>query len=322
MIGQQQKQVEQQSRLPVNREIALGIPALDRRECLERCLSSVPSGINRVIVADNGPPNTEANRHDIYDAHWPFEVSVCDLDYDVGIGACRAAIADELDEDYLIVADSDMVLPQESDLGRLVQVLEVRPDLGGASGVLVEGDRFRSGATNFHEESLFRNRSALVQSIREPPAIEWVDETPIARFDKLTNAAVIRQEAVEDYGWDSELEDMEHVDFYVGHWRETDWSFAVCPAVVFDHLKGMNQAYRETYREGERHRGKRNRARERFREKWGFNRVVVGQQIEWLDSRRRSPPETLMELFRQVAPTRYTLPLKDVVNRSSTQLLR
>ena len=298
-----------------NYSIAVGFPVVNRLDCLTNCLDSVPDIVSRVVIADNGPPKTASERKTIYNQEWPFELTIRDLDYDVGIGSCRAAIGNEVNEDYLLVIDSDMIVPTARDIERLRDILEARPSLGGVSGIIIEDNRLRAGATNFHEDPLFGGKTALVHSVRDTPNVKWVGKTPIIKFDKLTNAALLRREAIDDYGWDDELVDMEHLDFYVGHWQTTDWSFAVCPNVIFDHRKDMNRAYRETYREGNRAEQRRDEAFEVFHSKWGYNRVVVGRQVEWLDSKQRPTSELGFELLRRLLPTRYTLPLKDLVDR-------
>lgn len=227
--------------------LAVGVPVFKRTTALRRCLESVsPAAVDRVIVADNGKSGAHEQ---LYNRDWKFELTVLDLEYDAGIGACRAAIADELTEDYLVVADNDMIIPPASELQHLKTVLESDPNLGVVSGIITEGNRIRSGCSNLHEETSVSGESFLVHAIRSDPEIEWVESTlPIARFDKLTDAAIARRECLEDYSWDSRYPIGEHPDFYLGHYHRTDWEFAVCPAVVFDHQKGRYSSYRNEVR--------------------------------------------------------------------------
>ena len=292
-------------------EIAVGVPVFERTEALQRCLNSIPAdAVDRVIVADNGPANAHAG---IYATEWPFTLDVLDLEYDVGIGACRAAIADELTEEYLLVVDSDMRLPAASQLRQLQTALDERPSLGGVSGVLLEDGQIRAGCSNLHETTTLLGRDVLVHAIREQPAIEWVDSTiPIARFDKLTNAALVRRECLADGAWDGEFPTDEHLDFYLGHHHQTDWEFAACPVVQFAHEKGRYEAYRERVRE--RNDEKQQQADARYREKWGYDRIEYGCRVDWF---RSSQPSLVTAGYRSLnrrLGVRWTLPLRDAVS--------
>ena len=74
--------------------------------------------------------------------------------YDVSIGACRAAIDDELNAEYLLVADSDLRLRTGLGPRRLQRVLEHRSGLGGVSGVLFEDGEMRAGRSNPRNKTL------------------------------------------------------------------------------------------------------------------------------------------------------------------------
>lgn len=289
--------------------LAVCVPVIERTDDLERLLASVPRYVDEVVIADNG--HTDERKH-VYDRDYAFDVELVDLAYDAGIGACRTAAAASASTEYVLVCDNDMEIPDS--VWRLVAALEAEDSLGGVSGILDEHGSLRSGCCNFEGESLYSGDRALVQQIGSDPPLEWIGGHPIARFDKLTNAAVLRRECVADYSWDTGLKDREHLDFYVGHWRRTEWEFAVCPSVVFRHHTGGSNEYETQWRHGNDDR--QQRYREAFLSKWGYDRLVCGD-TQWFgtDADGRSPLEPLARTVERALPPRYYVPIKDAVKR-------
>ena len=293
--------------------IAVGIPVFKRTEALRQCLHSISGDVvDRVIIADDG---CTKNRHSLYSQDRDFEQTVIDIDYDSGAGVCRSAISEELQEDYLLVIDCDMALPVTKDVLTLIAVLESQSHLGAVSGILAEGNRIRSGCTNFYEESLLFGGRALIESIRKKPHIEWInDSIPIALFDKLPNAALIRRECIEEYSWDPKYPIGEHVDFYIGHYHKTAWDFAVVPTIVFNHQKKVNMNYRSSIRsDSDRHQRNIRLANRIGQKKWGYDRIVSGGKKEWFDTAEPSMLNASCQLLSQRIPIKYLLPIKDLV---------
>lgn len=286
--------------------IAAGVPVLNRTLALESFLESVEgTDIESVIVADNG---RTGERRDLYDRTYHFELTVIDLEFDAGIGACRSAIAEEFSSDYLLVADCDMLVP--GNISVLVDVLETEPELGGVSGILQEDGRFRSGARNLFERPLVGGGTSLMIGIESTPDIERIAGHYVARFDFLTNAAVLRRECIEDYSWTSELHDREHLDFYVGHLHETEWEFAVSPEVHFAHRKGHYENYREQYRDDQQRRESANRL---FLDRWGYQKVWGMSRTEWIDTESTGFPD-LRSVLRSKIPAKYQILVHDLLS--------
>ena len=251
-----------------DRSMALGVPVFQRTKKLCSLLESaeyVP--IDRVYVADNG--RTE-ERTELYDRNWKFDLEVLDVEYDSGLGNCRHRIVEALEEDYLLITDSDHEIPHN--VMTLVDQLEAQPDIGGVCGLLFEHGGLRATCHDLYERD-----DILVRDIRGKSA-EIVADSPFIQFDFLNNVAVFRRECVEEYHWDPKLQQGKpHLDFYIGHLRQTDWRFGVCPEVQFPHYPGGSSAYQSN-------RNSRKRiteAREYFMDKWGYRQIVFGR-LEWL----------------------------------------
>lgn len=279
--------------------VAVGVPYIYRLDALRRLLASANDlGIDTFYIADNSAGNVE---DELDFSAYTYDIEVLNLEYHVGQGACRAAIASTLDEDYLVVADSDMELPYN--LHVLQDILHEHPTIGGVSGVLIEGNYIRSGCRNIHEVPLFFGRTGLEIGIREQPVIHNVSGRYVGFFDYLTNAAMIRQACFDDYSWDESMFNMAHEDFYVGHYHHSDWKFACCPEVYFRHYRGETSNYPKDLPE----KYEMKTAEEVFKRKWGYSEFVWGKQREWLTSNLyRSQLKYLVKHYFQ--PRYYLLP--------------
>ena len=277
--------------------IAVGVPYIYRTDALKRLLRSANDvDIDTFYIADNSKGKIDSEL-DITD--YDFDVEVLDLAYHVGQGACRSAIASAFEEDYLVVVDSDMELPRN--LHVLKKILQGNRELGGVSGVLIEGNRIRSGCRNIFELPLFLGREALEIGIRGEPELHDESGSVIGFFDYLTNAAMFRRECFEDYSWDESMYNMAHEDFYVGHFHQSEWKFACCPEVFFRHYRGEAGTYPSEFRE----KKEMETAEARFLRKWGYSEFVWGKQREWLSNDLNN--FKLKYLVKEIIPPQYYL---------------
>jgi len=284
--------------------IACGVPVYTRTEALKQFLESVPEYVAAVYVAENGPQPSREERAGLYDGHdWPFALEVLDLDVDVGIGRCRAAICEALAEPYLWMGDCDMVFVDAGDLRRLRGVLERNPGLGGVSGWLIEGGTVRSGA-----RQLVEHDGRLIKAVEEPPEIEG-EETPFARFDFVPQAGLFRGETYDTYSYDPSIRNTEHVDFFYGHAQRGEWAFGSTPAVMIQHNRWIDGEYRAN-RRGSDHVDVR-----LLEEKHGIENIAPGTNLDWAGYRNRSAKERLFEVFRASTPPRVWMPTRRILQR-------
>jgi hypothetical protein len=280
--------------------IAVGVPVFSRTAALRQFLESVPEYVTTAYVADNG--HTE-DREDLYARAWPFDLEVLDLGFDVGIGACRHAIAEAATESYLFVGDCDMRFTDPADLRRLREELAAHPDLGGLSGWLIEGGTVRAGARN-----LVERRGRLFKSVAEPPELEG-ERLPFARFDFIPQAGLFKTEVFDDYCYDPDIYNSEHVDFFYGHHDAGAWEFGSTPAVLVEHNRWIDPDYRES------RRGNNHVDEALLAEKWGFETIEPGTNVDWAGYRDRSVLERAFDVFREVSPPSVWIPIKRVSKR-------
>lgn len=252
-------------------EVALCVPVFSRRDKLRKTLDSAEDiGISNVYVADDGEKTSTAP---VYKNDYSFELTVFDLEYDAGVGYKRNELVEVTNEPYLLFIDSDMEVPESYKI--LKHQLDSKPTFGAVTPMYIENGRLSTVATDFHEEN-----NVLYCDIQNAKLIEEVDGYPFVQFDYLPNVGLFRRECLEDYCWDPEYTiQREHVDFYVGHWRETNWNFALSPSVYVRHYPGGGDDYLS-----ERHSSSKvNASKAYFRKKWGY-KSVEKQVDRWIDT--------------------------------------
>lgn len=268
-------------------EIALGATVFQREKKVAALLKSIDADlpIQTVYIGDNG--EITDRKREIYNKQYPFDLEVLDLEYDSGLGHSRRKIVEQSEEPYLLIVDCDVEVPHNVE--RLYDILEQKNDLGGVGGVLIEGDRLRSDC-----HDLFESRSLLVKDIREPKQIQEVAGSPLVEFDLIQNVAMYRRECLDDYCWDSAYTiGWEHTDFFIGHKRRTDWSFGVCPEVMFRHYPGGSASYTSKRQS----RKRLQKTKQHFLQKWGYKQVLTGQ-VNWLQTNSGLPTkQRLLEQF-------------------------
>lgn len=218
-------------------DLAIGVTVFKRINKLKTLLESIDAEIvSTVYVADDG--ELTERKMSVYNQTYPFDLELFDLPFDAGIGAGRARIVNALEEDYFLLMDSDMEMPPNVEV--LYQQLNEKSDLGGVCGLFIEDERiFSSGCID-----IFEDNNICTHGLRKPKKTTSIAGYPFVNFDMIANAALFKRECVEEYTWDPEyVIGREHVDFYYGHKKTTDWSFGLCPSVLFPHNPGGSKEY-------------------------------------------------------------------------------
>lgn len=272
-------------------DFALCIPVFSRVDKVDRLLRSADGKekIETVHIADDG--YIDERKESIYSRDYSFSLDMIDLEYDAGVGYKHRELVSQTSEQYLMFLDSDMEVPPNYSV-LLNQLIEL-PNVGGVSGMYLEDGRISTVAGD-----LFVENDTLVKDIRTSKQIEMVCEYPFARFDYTPQVGVFQRECVEEYCWDPEYTiQREHVDFFYGHFKYTDWEFGVCPAVHIPHYPGGNASYIS-----QRHsEAKKSDSFNYFRNKWKIDELVVSTD-RWIDTYdaelKDFPPGTIAARLR------------------------
>jgi GT2 family glycosyltransferase len=244
--------------------LALGTKVFSRADDLRGLLRTLPEDLfGDVYVADDGEPSPEKGA--VYDE---FDVRHLDLPYDAGASAGRNAVVDAASEDYICIVDPDHRVP--SNVSTLVDQLERDDQLGGVGGVLVEPEqnRIRYEGQDFDERD--GGRTLVRSPLLEDKTISTVAGSPFVPFQFIPNAAVFRREVLVEYPWDEEfVVEGEHLDYYLTHWKRSEWSFGINPAVQFLHYPGGDADY-----VAERESDEKDAASKAYLlDKWGYDRI-------------------------------------------------
>lgn len=279
-------------------EIAVCAPVFKRISKVEDLLESVEkTSLNQVYIADDGKNTTEKER--VYNRDWGFDLEIFDLEFDSGVGEKRHVLAKKPEEEYLLFIDSDMKVPQNYEV--LLDQLTARQEIGGVCGMYLEDGRIRTVSTDFYEED-----GNLIRDIREKKDIQHIAGAPFVEFDFHPQVGLFKKECLMDYNWDNEYTIMrEHVDFFLGHFKETSWVFGLSPQVYFRHYPGGSSDY-ESHRQSDE---KYNNSDEYFCKKWGYDEFIV-ETNEWIDTYNPSASgfsspigvkASLKELFNRIS---------------------
>lgn len=283
-------------------EIALGVKIFSRADKVSDLLDSVPeTPVDTVYIADDGNPTDEKTA--LYEDTYEFDLEVLDMEYDAGVGPGRNRIVEASDEPYLLIVDSDHRIPPEID--RLLDQLKSRSDLGGVAGLLLEQKKIRGVC---HDLKI--RDSVLVRDVWDKKTVHRVADSPLVEYDFVPNAILFRRECLEDSRWDPEyVIGKNHLDFFLTHKRETDWSFGINPTVLFGHYPGGDTTY-TTNRDSME---KLVRSKQYFLDKWNLKAIVLGQ-TDWTDATRsrRTTGYLLRQVLKRVllsAPESVQIPL-------------
>jgi len=250
-------------------KVTLGVKVFKRTDKLSKLLSSSQlRQISKAIVADDGEITDKKQK--LYSRDFGFDIEVLDLDYDAGVGFGRHKIVQALDNPYLVMVDPDHRIPHNIDI--LVDQLESDHSLGATAGTIIEPDHGRiwQSAKDFFEVD-----DTLVRTADTSVDMRFVSNSPFIKADFIPQAGVFRKECLEDYSWDPKyINSSEHLDFFVGHWKETDWEFGICPDVNFKHYPGGDDEYMSNRKDNI----KWQKSRDYFLNKWGYEEVEMGEQ--------------------------------------------
>lgn len=250
------------------------IPYAMRDAKLDTALSYLPADeVGHAYVASVAPDPPA-----IDPAEYAVDVTILDAGSDYYAGRARRVAYEATDAEYVLVIDSDCYCPPT--LFPLRAILDADETLGGVAGMLAEPnqERIRHTAKHFrdHTPTLLQSAQFGVTTIKKAAGY------PVAAFDKLPNATLFRRAALEDYAWDRKFPKRAHLDFYLAHWRHTDWRFGATTAVSFWHDPGGSDAYTDLRQDEERHQ----HGLDRIAEKWGFEEIeTLGEP--WLYTAHR-----------------------------------
>ena len=225
-------------------------------KCVEKLRAKYPDV--SIFVADNGKPTEEKAEFLATKG-----AKLVQLPFDVGVGGCRngAMRAIPLEFKRVVIMEDDVYMMEQTDFSVLAEILDERPAVGVAGGMLMEnyGIERHYEATTWIEGDVYH--------IRRVDSPNWL-QTRDGRIkfflcDLIFNVFMMRREVWEENPWDEQFKTaLEHSDFFMGIKARTKWQVAYTPQFKVAHIKQRQTPEYTAYR-------KRPIGFELFARKWG-----------------------------------------------------
>ena len=121
--------------------------------------------------------------------------------YDKGLSAGRNTLLSKVETKYFLLLDDDTIFTEESDINKMLEVLEHNPDIDIVAGH-IEGNDFW-GELEIEDKKLYRNKGFSREEIGGHEI-----------YDFVINLFLGRTETVSKFKWDDRLKIKEHMDFF------------------------------------------------------------------------------------------------------------
>jgi GT2 family glycosyltransferase len=211
------------------------ITTFKRPKALERLLLSIAEyyPMANVYVADQNETLDrdfyKKLRNKVYDAGLLKRVSIEHLPYDCGLSYARNHLVRTTPNKYKLILDDDMMFTRETDIKKMVTLLEAHPRAGVVGGLVTQ-----LGSEVHFEFNLEIKDQTIYQvpdgqKLREHMGIKY------KRTGCVLNFALFRKELFDAVIWDNDLKVTEHMDFYLRLKSGTVYNVLYTPDVVIDH---------------------------------------------------------------------------------------
>jgi cytidyltransferase-like protein len=231
--------------------IAVGIKTFMRAPTLYRALNELKKNCPvsyRLYIADDGPLDDEKKYR--YQKLRDEGHTVITLPFNSGISAGRNAIIKAFKEDYILIADDDVVLADLDALPKMRAVLDARPDIGLVAAV-IRGENGGDFASEGYAKGIrFEMAGHLLKRLPASQKIERVgDDGPLyVVADQVSNFFLARRAVFDSVQWDSRIKiEFEHMAFFLDL-QKTPWKAAVCLDAGAVHLVSTPEHEYNVYR--------------------------------------------------------------------------
>ena len=244
-------------------DTTVGVPTFRRKEKLFNLLESLEKwDFKEIIVADDSKISEEKwNKYEEMKEKIPLRV--LEFPFDSGIGKKRQEIVKELESNFLLTIDDDM---EPYKIKSLKEVLLSDEKLGGVSGLLIEENELKCSAHDLKVKN-----SYLIKDIKNKECLSSRNNNPYFKFNQIPQVGIFRKDCLNEYNWDDHYKaGKEHLDFFFGHYKKTDWEFAVTPTSLFGHFPGGSS----TYTSFRRSKNRMEDSKRYFLDKWGLKGIL------------------------------------------------
>jgi GT2 family glycosyltransferase len=167
-------------------------------------------------------------RSELYDLGLVKRPSVEHLPFDCGLSAARNHLVTTTPNPLKLILDDDMVFSEETDIGKLVKVME------GDNRAGIVGGLVRQLGSDVHFEFTLEKVGDML--LQKPDTGNWKSHAGV-RYKKtgcVLNFALMKRDVFSRTQWDPSLKVTEHMDFYY-RFKDIPFNVLYVPEVVIEH---------------------------------------------------------------------------------------
>lgn len=210
------------------------ITTFKRQKALERLLYSIAeyAPCANVYVADQ---NEQLDmvfykniRAELQKLGLHKRLSVKGLPYDCGLSYARNYLVTETPNKYKLILDDDFVFTPETDIGKMVALMDDHPNVGIVGGLV------RQHGHDIHFEFELEKKGNTIYQVDDKQPMRTHKGIRYKKTGCVLNFALMRGDIFLQTGWDNDLKVTEHMDFYL-RFKNTKYQVFYTPDVVIDH---------------------------------------------------------------------------------------
>lgn len=221
-------------------QVTIGVTVFDRPGHLVRFLESVRKFFPTIPIniADNGFDPVPSSILDSFQG-----ISYHRMEVDCGLSVCRNHLLDTCSSPYLMICEEDFEFTEETQLGKMISVLEDDPEIALVGAPLVNENGERAEFSKCFD--YFRGRLTTIDN--QNPFRVTKDLVSYRYADMVFNFFLCRKEAFPDIRWDASLKLAEHLDHMFRIYKQRRWRIAHIPTVSAIHNRsGRSDRYIES----------------------------------------------------------------------------
>lgn len=167
-------------------------------------------------------------RNQLFKAGYQKRISVEHLPYDCGLSFARNHLVKTTPNKYKLILDDDMVFTKETDIQKMVELLEAHPSAG------IVGGRVQQLGSDLHFEFKLEIKGNTLHQIPDGNQYKTHNDIKFRKTGCVLNFALMRGDLFNHIEWDNNLKVTEHMDFYI-RMKNIPYQILYTPDVVIDH---------------------------------------------------------------------------------------
>lgn len=271
-------------------KVAILIKSFMRENSLINLLSSIYEHEQdvdiKVYVADSGPLSGKKKK--VYEELRRDGHCVVQFAEGKSVTACRNEMISRIDEAYVLRLDDDYQFCAETNLGRMMCILDRKDEIGCVASIERQsgiGKGVFDGQISPYQGFFSFEGSTLTKHVKKPASFSYdsICGVRYATCDFTRNFLLCRMEVFDTVRWDERISFAgEHLDFMLQIY-DSPWKIAFTPDVIHIHNESVENPRYDRYvqKKWETERGHSEvQTKEKvLRMKWGVENIEVSYEV-------------------------------------------